>query len=196
MFRSLTAKRMVQIGAAPVAVVAAAGLVWNASYSAFSDTTENPTSNWAAGTVNLTDDDSNTALFNASNLKPGSTGNKCIEVKSTGSLPSAVKLYTSSYANTNGLGSHITVSVEEGSPGNFAGCGSFSGTQIMSGTLASLSTTRTNYSNGVGSWTTNGTTNGTDVKVYKFTYTLAANTPDSAQGGTAAMGFTWEAQNT
>lgn len=193
MFRNLTAKRAIQLGTAPVAVLAAAALVWNASYSAFSDTTENPTSNWATGTVVLTDDDSNTALFNASNLKPGSTSSKCIQVTSSGSLPSGVRLYTSGYTTTNGLGSHITVSVEEGSPGNFSGCSTFSGTQIATGTLAALSTARTNFANGAGNWSTTGSSN--ENKTYKFTYTVANNTPDSAQGGTAAIGFTWEAQN-
>lgn len=194
MFRSLTAKRAVQLGAAPVAVLAAAGLVWNASHSAFSDTTSNPTSNWAAGTVDLTDDDTNTAMFNVTNLKPGSTGSKCIQVTSSGSLPSAVKLYTSNYSNTNALGSYIDVKVEEGTPGNFSSCGSFSGTAIANDTLAALSAARTNFSNGVGSWTTTG--GSSETKTYKFTYTVKTSTPDSAQGGSAALGFTWEAQNT
>ena len=85
------------------ALVASGAMVWHASYSAFSSTTSNPTNKWAAGTVAQADDDSNTAMFNASSLKPGSTGSKCIAVTSTGSLPSAVKLYGTSYATTNAL---------------------------------------------------------------------------------------------
>jgi hypothetical protein len=64
----------------PAALVLSSALVWHASYSAFSATADNPTSNWAAGTVALADDDSSTALFSATNLKPGSTGTKCIVV--------------------------------------------------------------------------------------------------------------------
>ena len=71
-----------------MAVLASGGLVWQSSYSAFSATTSNPTNNWSAGTVALSDDDSNTAMFTASNLKPGATGTKCIAVTSTGSRAS------------------------------------------------------------------------------------------------------------
>ncbi len=59
--------------AVPAALVASGVVVSTASYSAFSATTTNPTSNWTAGTVALSDDDANTALFTAANLKPGST---------------------------------------------------------------------------------------------------------------------------
>ncbi len=78
--------------AIPAALVASGIVVGTASYSAFSATTSNPTSNWSAGNVNLTDDDNNVALFTATGLKPGSTGTNCIAVTSTGSLPSTVKL--------------------------------------------------------------------------------------------------------
>ncbi len=36
------------------------------------------------------------------------------------------------------------------------------------------------------------TGSGSETKVYKFTYTLSASAPDSTQGGTAAIGLTWE----
>lgn len=91
----------------------------------------NPTSNWTSGTVNLTDDDANSALFSATNLKPGASGSN----------------------------------------------------------LAA----KTNFSNGLGDWTPSGP--GSETKVYKFTYTLSSSAPDSTQGGTAAIGLTWEAQN-
>jgi hypothetical protein len=44
----------------------------------------------------------------------------------------------------------------------------------------------------VSSWAPTG---GTATKAYRITYALSASTPDSAQGGTAALGFTWESQN-
>jgi len=188
-------KRVAAAASVPIAVLASGALVWHASYSAFSSTTSNPTNNWAAGTVNLTDDDSNTAMFNVSNMKPGATGAKCIAVTSTGSLASAVKLYGTSYATTNALAGNLTVTVDEGTGGSFAGgCTGFtSSSQIFNGTLASFGTTKTSYATGVGSWAPTGTAS--ETKVYKITYTLSASTPDSAQGGTAAVGFTWEAQN-
>lgn len=41
----------------------------------------------------LSDNDSNTALFNATNLTPNSAGERCIAVTYTGSLAATVKLY-------------------------------------------------------------------------------------------------------
>jgi hypothetical protein len=192
---AITSKKIVAAAAVPAALLASGGMVWQASYSAFADTTTNPTSNWASGTVKLADDDSNTAMFNATNLKPGSTGNKCIQVTSTGSLASAVKLYGTSYSTTNALASYINVTIDEGSGATFGGgCGSFTKTgEIYNGTLAAFGTGKTGYSTGVGTWAPTGS--GSETKSYRVTYTLSSTTPDTAQGGTAALGLTWESQN-
>jgi hypothetical protein len=190
---NLTPKKLVAGAAVPLAVVASGGLVWQSSYSAFSATTTNPTNNWAAGSVALSDDDSNTAMFNASNLKPGATGSKCIVVTSSGSLASNVKLYGTAYATTKGLADNLNLQVEEGTGGSFSNCTGFTASStIFNGTATAFGTTKTDYASGVGSWAPAG---GTATKTYRVTYTLSASTPDSAQGGTAALGFTWESQN-
>jgi hypothetical protein len=59
--------------------------------------------------------------------------------------------------------------------------------------MTTFGTTKTSFANGVGSWAPTGTA--TEVKSYRVTYTLSTTTPDTAQGGTAALGFTWESQN-
>jgi hypothetical protein len=192
--RQVNKKRLVALAAAPVALLASGGMVWAASYSAFSATTVNPTSNWTAGTVALSDDDSNTALFTASNLKPGATGTKCIAVTSTGSLASTVKLYGTAYSTTNALSSNVNLKVEEGTGATTASCTSFvAGSTLYDGTMAAFGTGRTSFATGVGSWAPTGSAS--ETKSYKVTYTLSTSTPDSAQGGTAALGFTWESQN-
>jgi hypothetical protein len=192
--RQVNKKRLVAMAAAPVALLASGGMVWAASYSAFSATTVNPTSNWTAGTVALSDDDANTAMFTATGLKPGSTGTKCIAVTSTGSLASAVKLYGTSYATTNALAANINLTVEEGTGATTASCTNFvSASTLFTGTMATFGTGKTSYANGVGTWTPTGTAS--ETKSYRVTYTLSTSTPDSAQGGTAALGFTWESQN-
>ena len=112
-------KRFVAATAIPAAVIASGGLVWASSYSAFSATTASPTNNWTSGTVALADDDANTALFTASNLKPGATGAQCITVTSTGSLASTVKLYGTNYATTNDFASQLTLTVQQGTGGSF-----------------------------------------------------------------------------
>jgi hypothetical protein len=192
--RHINKKRLVAAAAAPVALLASGGIVWAASYSAFSATTVNPTSNWTSGTVALSDDDSNTALFTASGLKPGSTGTKCIAVTSTGSLPAAVKLYGTSYTTTNALAANINLKVEEGTGATTASCTNFvASSTLYDGAMSVFGTTKTSYATGVGSWAPTGS--GSETKSYRVTYLVSPTTPDTAQGGTAALGFTWESQN-
>jgi len=181
--------------AIPAALVASGVVVSTASYSAFSATTVNPTSNWTAGSVALTDDDNNTALFNATGLKPGSTGANCITVTSTGSLPSTVKLYGTNASATKALDANMTLVVEQGTGGGFGSCTGFtpattSGT-LYSGLLSNF--TAANFASGLGTWAPTGTAS--ESRVYRFTYTVSSTAPNSVQGGTAALGFTWEAQN-
>jgi len=193
--------------ALPVGLVLSAALVWQSSYAAFTATTTNPTNNWATGSVALADDDSNAALFttatNAGNLKPGATATKCIRVNYTGTLASNVKLYTTaaSYAETLSLGSYIDLEITQGT-----GTAAFTDTEAncianfvadagpvqYTGTLANFASTRTNFSNGFGTFAPSGTA----TKVYKIKYTINASTPNGSQGATAALGFSWEAQNT
>jgi len=188
--------------AVPAAVLISGAAVAGGSYSAFSATTSNPTDNWSAGTVALADDDANVAMFNttaasAGNLKPGSTGTKCILVTSTGSLPSVVKLYGSSASTTNALSSYIDLTITQGSGATSSSCTGFtplaSGSAVYSGTLANFGSSYSSYANGITSWTTTGAAS--ETRAYQFTYTVQSTAPNSAQGGTAALGFTWEAQN-
>ncbi len=187
-------KKLIAAAAVPAALLASGGLVWSASYSAFSATTSNPTNNWTAGTVALTDSDAGTALFTATNLKPGATAAKCITVTSSGSLASTVKLYGTDYATTKDLAGNLNLKVEEGTGSTSADCASFTaggGAAIFDGTLTSFAT-KTSFATGVGTWAPAA---GTQTKSYRVTYTLSAATPDTAQGGTAQVGLTWEAQN-
>jgi len=187
-------------GVVPVSIVVSGLLVWQASYAAFSSTTTNPTSNWTAGSVALTDDDSATALFTAATLKPGSTGTKCIVVTSAGNLASAVKLYGTTYSTTNAMGSYINLVIDQGTGGTFATSGPTSCTGFTSpvnqftGTLAAFASGNTNYATGVGAWSPTGS--GSETKTFRIAYTIDAATPNSVQAGSAAMGFTWEAQTT
>lgn len=190
----ITRKQLVAGVAIPAAVLASGGMVWASSYSAFSATTSSPTNNWSAGTVALADDDSNTAMFTATNLKPGATGVKCIAVTSSGSLASTVKLYSTAYATTNALADNINLKVEQGTGATTSSCTGFTAAStLFDASLSSFGTTKTSFATGVGTWAPTGAAN--ETKAFKVTYTLASATPDSAQGGTAALGFTWESQN-
>jgi hypothetical protein len=197
MFATALRSRWAALAAILTGLLVSGGVVWQASYSAFSATTTNPTSNWSSGTVALSDDDTNTALFTASNLKPGATGTKCIAVTSTGSLASTVKLYGTGAATTNALSTYVNLTITQGTGGTFGSCTGFTplgtGSSVFSGTLAGFASSATAFASGLGTWAPTGT--GSETRVFQLVYTLDPAVPNSAQAGTAALGFTWEAQN-
>lgn len=183
--------------ALPIGMLLGAALVWQSSYAAFTATTTNPTNNWATGSVSLTDDDTGTAMFNATLLKEGSTSSRCVVVTYGGNVGAAVKLFGTSPATTNSLSSHINLTVEQGTGGSFsagAGCAGFAveagASNTWSGTLASFGTTFTNSTNGFGTW---APTAATQTRVYKITYTVANTITNTQMASTASVGLTWEA---
>jgi len=178
----------------PVALIASGLLVSNASYSAYSASTTNPANNWTTGTLGLTDDDANTALFTATGLVPGSTATKCIAVTSSSTVPTTIKLYGTSPSTTLALSSYIDLVVTLGAGGSSSTCTGFvadaTNPNVFTGTLASLGTTATGFSNGLGVWAPAGA----GTKTYKIQYTVNSAAPNTTAGGTASIGFTWEAQ--
>lgn len=197
--------RRVAVGGLLASGVVLTGLlVTGSSYAVFSAPTSNAPNSWSAGTVTLADDDSNTAMFTVTGMKPGATGTKCILVTSSGSLASVVKLYTSQsspvYSTTNGLATYLNLTVTQGTGGTSSSCSGFTplgtGAAVYSGTLASFASSATGFSSGLpasNAWAPTGS--GSETRSYQFTYTLDPATPNTAQNGAATIGFTWEAQN-
>ena len=177
----------------PVALLASSAVVYQASNAAFTASTSNGANNWASGTVQLSDDDSNSVLVNLTNLKPGDTQTKCLNVNYTGSLAAAVKLYTTAYTD-NGLAQYLTFSIDEGTGatgGAALDCTGFTGgTSLHSGTLSGFATSRTSYATGVSSWAPSGSAS----RSYRFSWTLQDD--NNAQGKDVTATFTWEARNT
>ena len=194
----------VTAAAVPLGILASGVLVWQASYAAFTATTTNPHNSFSAGTVVLTDDHQpSTVLFNAGNLKPGSTGSSCIKVTYNGSLAANVKLYLKSGDLTNtangDLSPYLTFQVAEGD-GSAADCSDFTGGSNLynptgSGdttkTLADFAANKTTFGTGVSAFAPTGTG---QSKTYKITYWLQDN--NNAQNKNNTAKFTWEAQNT
>jgi hypothetical protein len=174
-------------------------LVWQPQPSSSSAARDTPKYSLASDSMSLTDDDSGTALFTASSLKPGSSGARCIVVRSPAGLASTVRLYSTGYRTTKGLGDYLHVVIEEGTGGSFGTPGSDScagfrpGGSAFTGTLAAFATTRTSFATGVSGWAPTGTSSAS--RTYRFAFTLDPATPNSAQSGTAAAGLTWELQN-
>ena len=189
--------RVASLVAIPAAVAVSGLVVSQASYSAYSATTENPTNNWATGSVALGDDDGGTAAFTVANLKPGSTRTRCIAVTSTSSLPSTVKLYATNQATTKDLAAHIRLTITQGTGGSFGRCAGFTplagGGRLYDGTLESFGYTATSYTSGLGNWAPTGQAD--ETRTFRLVYTVDRDAPDSTQGGSATGGLTWEAQN-
>jgi len=181
---------LIRFGVPAVALALVSLVVMVGSRAAFSDTTSNAANSWSAGTVTITDDDSGSAMFNASAMKPGDTVTECIVVTYSGSLvPADVSLYGST--GGSGLDAYLDMTVDIGTGGVFGDCTGFSlSSTPFSGTLASFSATHTNFASGVLAWSPAATP---QSRTYRFTLTLQDD--NAAQGLNATATFTWEAQN-
>jgi hypothetical protein len=192
-------RKTVTVLATPIAVLAAAGLIWQSSYSAFTGTTRNSGNNWATGAVALTDDDAGSARFQAGNLVPGDTDTKCIKVTANATVPGVVKGYAiNAVTSPQGLENYIKISVAEGTGGGFGTCAGFvsEGSTIPDQSLASLAT-YSNYANGAGSW---AVTPGSQSKTYQITWKfdasgLTQSQIDQLQGAQTGIDFQWELQS-
>jgi predicted ribosomally synthesized peptide with SipW-like signal peptide len=172
-------------------------LVITGSRAAFTDTTDNTGNAFAAGTVELVDDDSAVAMFSVSGMAPGDSVTDCIVVTYQGTIadPDAVKLYSGGYTDSGDFGDYLNLTIEEGSGGAFGNCGTFAVENPIEtgGTLAAFDTAHTNYGNGAGVWDPTGTP---QSKTYQFTVELDAATPNAEQGeSVTALAFTWEVQS-
>ena len=170
------------------------------AFSAFSCQTTNAANSFAAGTVNLTDNDSGAAMYSVANRKPGQSVQQCIKLTYDGTLASDVKLYTLSAINP--LGTYVDLTVEKGTAtgATFPGCGTFtSESTVYTGTLGGFATAKNSYANGVAAFPGVQTQwNQNDTLVYRFTLTLQDD--NNANGGASALTsglhtFTFEARN-
>jgi hypothetical protein len=169
------------------------------TYAALSGNTANPGNTFSAGTVTLTDNDANGALFTFTNQKPGVTVNSCIKVTYTGSVTtSALKLYASTATGTLAPYVNLTVTKGTDSSPSFNGCTNFTAdatnyNALGAGVLfnGTLSTYPTAYAAAV-SDPNSAWTNSTSAS-YRFTVSVADT--DAIQGLTAAATFTWEARS-
>jgi hypothetical protein len=174
------------------AVLASGAVIGQSSYAAFSSTTTNPTSNWKAGAVALTDDDGNAAAFNATGLKPGDTGSKCIKITSTGDIAGQVRMYGTDHLTTKGLSDNLDLTVALGNGGSFGDCTGFVKTNdVYTGTLAGFASTRGTYAASTNDWVSSKT----ESRTYQINYKVKSTAPNTVQGGTSAINFTWETQS-
>ncbi len=198
---STRTRRLAAFMAGPLAVVAAGAMVLQSSYAAFEAETRNSGNSWSTGQVTLSDDDSGAARFAVTNMVPGDTANRCITVTSTANVPGVVKLYfinPTSTPSATGLEGYVTLNVEQGTGGSFAGgtgsCTGFvadtGGNILPDHTLYDAALNHSSWSAAVGSWAVTGGT-----KTFKFTWTFSASAPDTVQNSHFGIDFEWEMQN-
>ncbi|HVM11168.1 MAG TPA: TasA family protein [Actinomycetota bacterium] len=178
-----------KVGLTLMVVAVLGAVVGIGTWSAFSSTTENSGNVFQAGTVTIGDNDGNSFLFDLSNLKPGDTSEKCIEVSYTGSLPASVKLYGT---GNGSLGQYLTLTVTKGSitGPTFPSCTGFTpadgGGQIYSGNLSSFPAS-------LGAALDEGTWNEGQKRVYRLAISVQDN--EAAQGQSRTQSFTWDARS-
>jgi hypothetical protein len=181
-----------------IGLMLSVGLVVKSSFALFTGTTSNTSNSFAAANVSLSDDDTGSALFTVTGLYPGSSAIRCLRVTYNGDITAVVRFYTTASTYSGTLGPYVTLTIDEGAAGTYADptCSNWTtGTTVYTGLLSTFASTYTNYSNGAykagGAWTPTGST---QAKTYRFTYLVSAAAPNSAQGTSAGIGFTFEAQ--
>jgi hypothetical protein len=191
-------KRKILATFATLALMSSVGVV--VTSAAFTATTDNTGNRIEAGSVALSDSDAATGrLYDAPDQSPGAANGPtphCLRVTYSGSLASAVKLYSTAIAN----GTNFRLKVERGSglsaPGSDMNCTGFTpATTAYDATLDNFPTT---YATGLdgkpaaAAWTTGNTVD------YRFTiYTVDDTTPNAhtTKFDSGTHTFTWEARN-
>jgi len=194
-------RRIVSLSAAPVAILLAGAMVWQGSSAAFTADTRNIGNSWETGSVAISDDDGGAAMFQITNVIPGQTGEKCIAVTATASVPSDIKLYAADLA-ADGLDPYVKVQIEQGTGGGFStGCGGFTSESTpaveASQPLAALGL-HNSWANAILPWSMLSA--GTVTKSYKFDWvfdvsSLTQAQIDALQGHATSINFEWELQN-
>jgi hypothetical protein len=189
-----------------VAMLAAGLLVWQSSYAAFSATTQSNTDAWASGSLTLTNNGgtavyagTTTATFNETPIKPGSTGTKCLTVKSVGTAAGSLHFYRSALADSAPpLGAQIQLTIDAAPVASdvLVGCAGFPAVGLTNVvTNVALTGLATTYAGATGPV---AVVSGTQLVAYRIAWTFVSTgttAGDNAlQSKTVTAGFTWEIQ--
>jgi hypothetical protein len=131
--------------------------------------------------IALTDDDNGSALFPATALAPDRPVSRCIRIHYSGSAPAGRSVRLAARDLRGDLVSQLTVRVEVGSGGGFAGCDGFRGQTAYAGRLDGLGVEA-----GIG---TGWTPSPGEARTYRLTVTLSPRA--KAGAGRAAATLEW-----
>jgi predicted ribosomally synthesized peptide with SipW-like signal peptide len=180
-----------------LAIGAAGALAAFGTFSAFSSSTENPGNQVNSGTVVLSDNDSDTALYDVDGAKAGDTVESCITVTYSGDLDADVKLYLPDAVGA--LAPYINMTVTPGTDASpsFGDCTGFAadGGPIFSDTLQVFRTAHNSWANGLVD-NPGSTTKWAQGNAVTYRVQLTLQNDDAAQGkATGTHRLMWEARN-
>jgi hypothetical protein len=170
-------------------------------YAAFSGTTANSSNSFAAGTVNISDNDSGSAMLSLSSAVPGSSDTACIKITYSGTLDANVRLYVTL---TGTLAPYLTLTVTRGtdSAPSFDSCTNFTADAtnyigagsgvIYSGLLSAFPST---YAAGLVDPVSGSPETWTQTESHSYKFVVTLNNDAAAQGLSSTASFTWEARN-
>jgi hypothetical protein len=188
--RSLNGK-VAQFSALALSFIVISVLVVTSSRAAFVAQNDNVTNTVTSASVDLTDTDSGTAMFeNVTWLMPGTNVDRCIDVTYTGTVdPLTVQLYAPS-APTGSLAQYLNLTVEVGTDPSpvFRDCVGFvsSGT-VYSGTVSGFATDHGSYLAGAATWDPSAS-----PETRTFRFRISVQDTAAAEGLTSTFGFSWE----
>ena len=180
-----------QLAAVALSFTLIALLVVTSSRQAFVAQNDNVSNQVTAAAVDLTDNDSSTAMFaNVTGLMPGTNVDRCIDVTYTGSVdPTAVLLYINAVP-TGTLGPYLNLTIDIGADtaDPYRTCTGFSSSSTLyTGTLADFATNRGSYATGLSTWDPVGS-----PETRTFRFRLSVQNDPNAEGLTSTFGFSWE----
>lgn len=182
---------VVQLSAVALSFILIALLVVTSSRAAFVAQNDNVTNQVTAAAVDLTDNDSGTAMFaNVTGLMPGANVDRCIDVTYTGTVdPTAVLLYVNA-APTGTLAPYLNLTIDIGADTGdpFRTCTGFTPTaNVYTGTLSAFASSHANYAAGLSTWDPVGSP---ETRTFRFRVSVQDNA--AAEGLSSTFGFSWE----
>jgi hypothetical protein len=158
-----------------------------ASGANFNASSANPSNQFSAGTLSMSNSKGNAAILTASGLYPGGPSQSgTVDIANTGSVPGVFSLTRGAITDTgstNPISPKLNVTVKD--------CGDFS-----AGTPTCDPTDPTPYTGtlaGMTSASSLGTFAAAEKHRYQFTVALDSSADDNYQGGTSTVDFTWNA---
>jgi predicted ribosomally synthesized peptide with SipW-like signal peptide len=176
-------------------------LTGSLTYATFSSSTASSGNSFAAGTVDVADNDAGVAMLSLSSAQPGATDTGCIRVTYSGSLDANLRLH----ATVSGsLAPYLTLTVTRGTDASpsFDSCASFTpdatdyvgaGAGVVYSGL--LSAYPTSYAAGVVDPPSGPVETWTSGEARSYRLSISLNNDNAAQGLSATAAFSWEARN-